>query len=74
MTCLICSIQARRRAGLRSFPGSLLPNEFIQGQIGDRPAKPAVLLLELLQALDLIGLQPAVLLAPPIKVTSLTPI
>src|SRR4030095_14016110 len=61
-----CSMQARRRAGLRSFPGSLLQNELIQRQIGNRLAQPAVLELKVLQALHLLGLQPTKLLAPPI--------
>jgi hypothetical protein len=59
-------MQARRRAGFRSLPSSLLQNELIQGQIGNRLAQPAVLELKVLQALHLFGLQPTELLAPPI--------
>src|SRR6476469_4843983 len=66
MTAWICSIQARRRAGLRSFPGQPPQNELVQGQVGDCPAQTAILLLELLQAFHLVGLEPAVLLTPPI--------
>src|SRR4029078_1124143 len=62
-----CSMQARRRAGgLEVSPGSLLQNEFVQRQIRDRLAQPAVLELKLLQALDLLDLQPAKLLTPAI--------
>src|SRR5262249_15749887 len=61
-----CSMQARRRARLRSFPGGLLQNELVQRQIGNRLAQPAVLELKVLQALHLLGFQPAELLAPPI--------
>jgi hypothetical protein len=35
-----CSMQARRRAGLRSFPGQPPANELIQCQIGNRLAQP----------------------------------
>src|SRR5213078_1298129 len=66
MTSLTCSIQARRRAGLRSFPGGLLQNELVQCEVRDRLAQTGVLRLELLQAFDLVGLQPAELLPPPI--------
>jgi hypothetical protein len=41
-------MQTRRCAGLRSFPRSLLQNEFIQRQIGNRLAQPAVLELKVL--------------------------
>src|SRR5262249_38657034 len=44
----------------------LLQNELVQRQIGNRLAQPAVLELKVLQALHLLGLQPAELLAPPI--------
>jgi hypothetical protein len=66
MTSLTCSIQARRRAGLRT--GGLLQNELVQRQVGDRLAQTGILRLQLLQALDLLGLQPAVLLPPPILI------
>jgi hypothetical protein len=59
-------MQARRRAGLRSSPRGLLQNELVQRQIGDRLAQPAVLEFEVLQALHLLDLQPAELLAPAI--------
>src|SRR6478672_2120381 len=52
--------------GLEVSPGSLLQNELVQGQVGDCPAQTAILLLELLQAFHLVGLEPAVLLTPPI--------
>src|SRR5262249_9135621 len=52
--------------GLEVSPRSLLQNEFIQRQIGNRLAQPAVLELKVLQALHLLGLQPTELLAPPI--------
>src|SRR5512132_2324907 len=44
--------------GLEVSPGSLLQNELIQRQIGNRLAQPAVLELKVLQALHLFGLQP----------------
>src|SRR5262249_23046084 len=47
-------------------PGGLLQNELIQRQIRDCLAQPAVLELKVLQALYLLGLQPAKLLAPAI--------
>ena len=56
-------MQARRRAGLRSFPGGLLQNELVQRQIRDRLAQSAVFKLKVLQALHLLGLQAAKLLA-----------
>src|SRR5262249_40122694 len=52
--------------GLEVSPGSLLQNELVQRQIRDRLAQPAVLELKLLQALDLLDLQPAKLLTPAI--------
>src|SRR5262249_54350188 len=47
-------------------PGGLLQNELVQRQIRDCLAQPAVLELKVLQALYLLGLQPAELLPPPI--------
>ena len=44
----------------------LLQNELVQRQIRDGLAQPAVLELKVLEALDLLALQPAKLLAPPI--------
>jgi hypothetical protein len=41
-------------------------NQLVERQVGDRTAQPCVLRLELLQPLDLVALQPAVLIAPPI--------
>jgi hypothetical protein len=52
--------------GLEVSPGCLLQNELVQRQVGDRLAKTGILRLELLQALDLLSFQPAVLLPPPI--------
>src|SRR5262249_50978906 len=52
--------------GLEVSPGGLLQNELVQRQIRDRLAQPAVLELKVLQALHLLRLQPAELLAPPI--------
>ena len=46
--------------------------DLLEGQLGRCPAQPRVLGLELLQPLDLIALQPAVLRPP--AVTSVTPI
>src|SRR6187549_3554983 len=54
------------RGGLKVSPGGLLQNELIKGQIRHRLAKPVVLGLQLLQTLDLIGLEPTVFLAPAI--------
>ena len=46
----------------------------VEGQIGDRPAKPRILLLDLLHPLGLANLQPAILLAPPVvSLFSVTP-
>jgi hypothetical protein len=42
-------MQARRRAGLRSFPGSLLKNELVQRQIRNRFAQQGILELKLLR-------------------------
>src|SRR2546421_1218183 len=52
--------------GLEVSPGGLLQNELVQRQIRDRLAQPAVLEFKVLQALHLLALQPAELLAPPI--------
>src|SRR5262249_17827219 len=52
--------------GLEVSPGGLLQNELVQRQIRDCLAQPAVLELKVLQALHLLGLEPAELLAPPI--------
>src|SRR5262249_38071091 len=52
--------------GLEVSPGGLLQNELVQRQIRDGLAQPAVLELKVLQALHLLGFQPAELLAPPI--------
>src|SRR4029077_16242956 len=60
------SMQARRRAGLVVSPGRLLQDQLVQGQIRHRTAKPGVLRLEIPQALDLVALQAAKLLAPPV--------
>src|SRR3954468_15028796 len=62
----MCSTQARRRAGLRSFPGGLLQDRLVEREVGDGFAQALVLGLQRLHALDLIGLGPAVLLAPAI--------
>src|SRR5438874_7722255 len=61
--CRTCSMQARRRAGLSSFPapppaGSAYPRS--------DPTPHAVLRLEILQAFYLVAFQPAELLAPAI--------
>src|SRR5829696_5757588 len=58
-----CSMQTRRRAGLRSFPG-LPPAGSACPASGRQSAQPRVLSLESLQSLDLIALEPAKLLAP----------
>src|SRR3954471_2256521 len=52
--------------GLEVSPSSLLQNELIQRQIRNRLTQSAVLELKVLQALHLLRLQPAKLLAPPI--------
>src|SRR5262245_65951901 len=49
--------------GLDVSPRGLLQNELVQRQIGDRRAQPAVLEFDVLQALHLLDLQPAELLA-----------
>src|SRR5438132_5065263 len=60
-----CSMQARRRAGLRSFPWQPQLRSACQA-LDQTPLCGAVLELEVLQALDLLGLQPAKLRPPPI--------
>src|SRR5262249_30993435 len=52
--------------GLEVSPGGLLQNELVQRQIRDGLAQPPVLELKVLQALHLLGFQPAELLAQPI--------
>src|SRR5262249_45969934 len=52
--------------GLEVSPGGLLQNELVQRQIRDCLAQPAILQLKVLEALHLLALQPAKLLAPPI--------
>src|SRR4029450_8485185 len=59
-----CSMQTRRRAGLRSFPGLPPAGSACPASGGNRSAQPRVLSLEILQSLDLIALEPAKLLAP----------
>src|SRR5207302_2833879 len=61
-----CSMQARRRAGLRSFPWQPQLRSACRALDQHHSAEPAVLELKVLQALDLLGLQPAKLLPPPI--------
>ena len=62
-TCMTSLGPARYRRGdargLEVSPGSLLQNELVQRQVRDRPAQTAILLLELLQALDLVVAAPA---------------
>ena len=62
---MTCSIQALQPAGLEASPGGLLQDQFVQRQVRDRPEQPAVLRLELLQALNLL-VSPTVLLTPPV--------
>src|SRR6516225_2263519 len=62
----ICSSRHSDAGGLEVSPSSLLQNELVQRQIGNRLAQPAVLEPKVLQALHLLGLQPTKLLAPPI--------
>src|SRR4051812_15764537 len=66
IVCTMCSTQARRRAGLRVSPGGLLQDQFLQREIRDGLPEALVLGLQRLHALDLIGLEPAVLLPPAI--------
>src|SRR5436309_8735402 len=56
-----------RRGGARGSvvsPGCLLQYQLVERQIRHRTAQPAILRLEILQALDLVALQPAELLTP----------
>ncbi len=57
-------MQARRRAGLRSFPGRPLQDQLVEREIRNRLAQPLVLGLQLLHPAHLVGLQPTELLAP----------
>ena len=58
-------MQARRRAGLSSFPVcSLLQDQLVEPQIRDSPSQLFILLLESLQFFQLIYAHPAILLAP----------
>jgi hypothetical protein len=61
-------MQARRRAGLRSFPvpPPLREDHFVQGQVGDGAPEPSILRLKLLHLPNLIALQATVFLAPSI--------
>src|SRR3954452_3122136 len=52
--------------GLEVSPGCLLQDQLVQREVRNRSAQPRVLSLEILQSLDLIALQPAKLLAPPV--------
>jgi hypothetical protein len=56
-----------RMRGAQKFPrGSVLRNELGQCQVRDRSAWTAILRLELLEAFDLLDIQLAVFLPPPI--------
>ncbi len=57
---------ARRRSGLRSFPGNLLQRGLLQLRVGQQPLQCEVLPLEVLQPLRVVRLQPAELVAPPV--------
>src|SRR3954470_13024507 len=57
-------MQARRRAGLRSFPGQPPEGSACPASDPSRSAQPRVLGLKILQSLDLVALEPAKLLAP----------
>src|SRR6516165_4098887 len=59
-----CSSRHGDARGLEVSPSSLLQNELVQRQIGNRLAQPAVLEPKVLQALHLLGFQPAEILAP----------
>jgi hypothetical protein len=50
-----CSMQARRRAGLTSFPKRPPSRSACPGQIGHRASEPGILRLQILQALDVLG-------------------
>ena len=50
--------------GLKVSRRGLSQDQLFERQIGDRLAQPLVLLLQILEALDLVALQPAELLAP----------
>src|SRR5690606_37841395 len=65
------SMQARRRAGLRSFaartcgsPSRLRQDQLVQGQIRNSTPEPFIILLKPLQFLQLIYAHPTILLAP----------
>src|SRR5215210_940193 len=56
-----------RRADARGSevsPGGLLQDQLVEGEVGDGFAQASILGLQLLHALDLVRLQPAVLLTP----------
>jgi hypothetical protein len=57
-------MQARRRAALTSFRDCLVQDLLAQGQIGHGAPEPCVLRLQILRALDPIGIEPAELLTP----------
>ena len=50
------SMQARRQAGLRSFPCSLGQDQIVQGVVGHKPSEPHVLRLQRLEPLHLVRL------------------
>ena len=57
--------QSRRREGLSIFPQALTyQDQLVQRQLRDRLSQPLVLSLQILQALSLIELQPAIVASP----------
>jgi hypothetical protein len=54
-------------AGLTTFLGDLLEHLLVQGQLGDEALEAGVLGLQLFEALGLVGLEAAVLVAPAVE-------
>src|SRR3546814_14955689 len=52
--------------GSEVSPSRLLQDQLVERQVGDRPPEPKILLLQILHAPRLVGLQTAILLAPAI--------
>ena len=66
VSCAIRQCTAVAARGSEVSPGCLLKDELVECQVGDRPTEPQVLLLQILPPTSLVGLQPALLLAPAI--------
>jgi hypothetical protein len=62
-----CRASRRRWAAVTTFFGRLLEQFLVQGQLGDEALEPGVLGLQLLEALGIVLLGAAVLVAPAVQ-------